>query len=394
MPLKNATLFAGIIFAFALRLYLAGLGYNYDIESFERVAKIVVSGQSVYAETARYNYGILWAYQLAALSYLQNYLNPATDTAANIQAFHLWVAAYVSLAELLLAFGIARYSNPKSWKLVLMAWLFNPLSCLLLGYHSAFDIWAILWAYLALQQLRQSVAQDKSERKQQVFAAVLMAISLSTKHIFIFFPLWISFYALFAKRRDYFLSLAFPLISYGVFFLLFLPFSFDEASRIGIIKHVFSYASADGIAFWPYVLRALSPDAAAFFSSYWKYFFILSLVFVGFLLRKTKSVEVLFSIYLLAFVAFSSAMATQYLYIPLLGIYFLLPRQYFWLYSFWAATFLLLRSPTNLGGLDFWADFYASYARPQAFFDAFLSLYALQIALFGCFIYAIKYVKK
>lgn len=394
MNIQNATLFAGIIFAFALRLYLAGLGYNYDVESFERVAQIVVSGQSVYAETARYNYGILWAYQLAALSYLQNYINPATDLAANIQAFHLWVAAYVSLAELLLAFGIARYANPKNWKLVLTAWLFNPLSCLLLGFHSAFDVWAILWAYLALLQLKESIAQDKNSRQKQVFAAVLMAISLSTKHIFIFFPLWISFYALLAKRRDYFLAFAFPLVSYGVFFLLFLPFSFDEASRMGIIKNVFAYASADGIAFWPRVLRALSPDAAAAFAPYWKYFFILSLVFIGFLLSKTKSMKLLFSIYLVAFVAFSSAMATQYLYIPLLGIYFLLPRRYFWLYSFWAAAFLLLRSPTNLGGLPFWVDFYANYARPSFFFDAFFSLYALQIALFCCFIYTIKYVKK
>lgn len=391
MPLKNATLFAGIILAFALRLYLAGLGYNYDVESFERVAQIVVSGQSVYAETARYNYGILWAYQLAALSYLQNYLNPAADLAANIQAFHLWVAAYVSMGELLLALAIARYAGAK-WGI--LAWLFNPLSCLLLGFHSAFDVWAILWAYLALEQLKESIAQDKNSRQKQIFAAVLMAISLSTKHIFIFFPLWISFYALFTVWRDYFLAVAFPLLSYGLFFLLFLPFSFDEASRMGIIKNVFAYASADGIAFWPYILRTLSPDAAAFFAPYWKYFFILSLVLIGFLLRKTKSAEVLFSIYLLAFVAFSSAMATQYLYIPLLGIWHLLPRRYFWLYSFWAAAFLLLRSPTNLGGLSFWVDFYANYLRPQVFFDAFLSLYALQIALFCCFIYAIKYVKK
>lgn len=383
MNIKKATFFAGIILAFALRLYLATLGYNYDIESFARVAELLKSGESVYAATSRYNYGILWAYQLAALSYLQNYFMPASAAAADIQAFHLWVAAYVSVGELLLAAAVARYAGNK-W--AIFAWLFNPLSCLLLGYHSAFDVWAILWAYLAWQQLENS----ENNRKKQVFAAVLMGISLSTKHIFIFFPLWISLSSLFGARRNYWLAVAFPVVAYGIFFLLFLPFSFDEASRNGILKNVFGYVSADGIAFWPYILRALSPTAANFFAPYWKYFFMLSLVFIGVLLRKEKYKKQLFYYYLLFFVAFSSAMAAQYLYIPLLGIYFLLPRKYFWFYSFWAATFLLLRSPTNLGGLPFWVDFYGDYFAPKAFFDAILSLYALQFSLIALFLYSFR----
>ena len=49
-----------VVLGVALRLWMATLGHNWDLASYQTVAQIVDAGGNVYAETERYNYGPLW----------------------------------------------------------------------------------------------------------------------------------------------------------------------------------------------------------------------------------------------------------------------------------------------------------------------------------------------
>jgi hypothetical protein len=366
MQFRNFSPFVGIFFAvllfFGLRLYVASLGYNYDMQSFERVAEIGMRGESVYTATSRYNYAPLWFYSLTALKYVQTFFVGAST---DIQSFHYWVAAYVSLGDFLLALALWQWRGQISAFIFVLA---NPLSILLSGYHSAFDTWAILWGFLAWRLLQ---GQHFGERKY-ILAGFLLGISLATKHILLFFPIWLCFVPSLRLRA----KIEFSAVAYGVLGLSFLPFLFDADNRAAIAAQVLGYNSADGIAFLPFLLKAFLPAAvSAVVLAYFKYIFIVCLLLLGYWLRRRETT--LFFWYVLAFVAMTSAMATQYLIIPLLGLWVLAGRRLASFYSIWAALFLVLRSPTNLGGLVFFRDFYADYCRPVWLFDAIFSLYAL-----------------
>ena len=53
-----------LLFGIGLRFSLVNLGHNFDFDSYLIVAKIVDSGENVYASTGRYNYGPVWFYIL------------------------------------------------------------------------------------------------------------------------------------------------------------------------------------------------------------------------------------------------------------------------------------------------------------------------------------------
>jgi len=359
-------IFIVVLVFFGLRSYFASLGYNYDMQSFERVAEIGMRGESVYTETNRYNYAPLWFYTLTALKYVQTFFCGAST---DVQSFHYWVAAYVSLGDLLLAICLVQWSGRIGAFIFMLA---NPLSILLSGYHSAFDTWAILWGFLAW---RVWVGDGFGARKY-ILAGFLLGISLATKHILLFLPIWL----LFVPSVSWRAKVEFCGLSYGVLGLSFLPFLFDADNRAGIAAQVLGYNSADGIAFLPYLLKKILPTIlSALILPHFKYIFVSMLLVLGWLLRRRE--KELFFWYILAFVALSSAMATQYLIIPLLGLWALAGHRVASFYSIWAALFLVLRSPTNLGGLPFFRDFYAEYCRPAWLFEPIFSLYALGVFL-------------
>ena len=87
-----------LIFSFGLllRILMAILGHNFDLESYEIVADIILEGKSVYANTTRYNYGPIWAYILAALKLL------ASIGAYNQKLFHVYIVICLFAAEVFL----------------------------------------------------------------------------------------------------------------------------------------------------------------------------------------------------------------------------------------------------------------------------------------------------
>src|SRR5215469_7719795 len=54
----------------SLRLLVAWVGYNFDIESWHITANLLLAGKSVYANTSRYNYPPTGIYLLGALKWI------------------------------------------------------------------------------------------------------------------------------------------------------------------------------------------------------------------------------------------------------------------------------------------------------------------------------------
>ena len=124
---------------------MAILGHNFDLESYEIVADIILDGKSVYAKTTRYNYGPIWAYILAALKLL------ASIGAYNQKLFHVYIVICLFAAEVFLYKAI--FKQTKNNLLILLL-LFNPISIVIIGHHSQFDILAICLAYYAYINLK------------------------------------------------------------------------------------------------------------------------------------------------------------------------------------------------------------------------------------------------
>jgi hypothetical protein len=162
-------------FGLLLRIIMASLGHNFDLESYEIVADIVLKGESVYANTARYNYGPIWAYILAFLKLL------ASIGAYNQKLFHVYIVISLFIAEVFLYKAI--YKQTKNNLLILLL-LFNPISIVIIGHHSQFDILAICVAYYAYLNLKN---------KKYNTAIILLGLSFSIKHIMVFLPLMLLF---------------------------------------------------------------------------------------------------------------------------------------------------------------------------------------------------------
>lgn len=355
-------LFLLIPAAILLRFYLSTLGHNYDMESFERVAWAGWRGESVYAATDRYNYAPLWFFALTGLKHLQIFF-VGIENSFGAADFHSWVTSLVIFGELFLFFGLRKCLN--EWRTPLVAVFFSPVAILLTGYHSQFDVWALAFGAWAWHFAVQ--------RGQWTWGAVLMGLSLAVKHWLIFLPALL----VFAPNLHWRERIGFSAVSYGLFLASFLPFVFDAPSRAGILRNVFGYSSADGIALLPYMLR-FAHLGGEFFKLLHPFLVAFSVVWA---MRKI-SLHGALGVYVLIFVAAAPAMATQYLYAPAAMLFFLGFRGWAWAFSLWGAAFLALRSPTNIGAWAGVQEFYAEWARPAIFWDAFLSVYALQAALF------------
>ncbi len=367
-------LFLLIPAAILLRFYLSTLGHNYDMESFERVAWAGWRGESVYAATDRYNYAPFWFWALTGLKYLQIFFVGEANSlgAAN---FHLWVTGLVVVGELFMCWVLRLYAH--SWKIPLAALVFSPLCLLLTGYHSQFDVWALA---LGAWGWQMGVLQGR-----WIGAGVLVGLSLCVKHwLFFLPPLLLLLPALSWRERFGFIGLA-----YGLFLLSFSPFLGEEMSRAGILRNVFGYSSAEGIALLPFLLHFLGLGATFF-----KLLHAGLVLGVCVLQLRKVNAQGLIWVYLLVFVAASPAMATQYLYAPALGLFMLGFWRLGWAFSLLSAAFLLLRSPTNIGEWAIMQSFYAEYMRPPFLWNAVLSVYALQGFIFAALIaYFLRFLR-
>jgi hypothetical protein len=292
-PLSRALIIVGVlVLGTVLRMEASSLGGNYDLESYRIVADIMAAGGNVYRDTPRYNYGPVWFNVLHFLDVLPFW------GGASIEAFHAKVAAFLTLVDIGLFVVLVR-----SWSLGAGVLFFlNPISIIITGYHSQFENLAILVAFCAV------LAGERIKGRAGKSALLVgIGLSLVVKHLLFVFPLWL------AMREK---SWSGKVIVVAVPYLIFLAgFAFYwPEGREGIIAHVFRYASSNNAPFWTWAAPGV---LLAFFSPL--LLFVSALLAVGLFTQDRPPIESL-RLYFIALVVFSSAIANQYIAIPVASI--------------------------------------------------------------------------
>lgn len=318
-----------IVLAGIIRIYFASLGHNYDLDSYDLVADIILRGDSVYGNTERYNYGPIWAYILAAIKYFVSIIG-FTKT-----KFHIAIVLILFISELWLYKQLFnRYKN----NLMVLILLFNPISMIIIGHHSQFDIMAIAFAFYAY---------SKFNKGQIIYAVFFLGISFCIKHVMVFLPLL----TIFDNKQSLKSRIAFLTIPAFIFILSFLPFLNDLE---GIKQNVLSYQHNNNQTFLKHFFDLIIPGfiikmglfkILPVFEGY-KFLWLLLFPIAGYLIHKKES-EDRFLIYLMLMVGTSLAISEQYFLIPLAAVIYY--RKYFfsWLYLAAASYYIMFVSFNN-----------------------------------------------
>lgn len=338
-----------------LKGFLASLGHNFDVESYEIVADLVLGGKSVYAHTERYNYGPIWFGLLAMLRQISLWL-PLSEGREN---FHIWVALFLGLVDI----GMAAVLRLSGYARVGTLFLLNPITWLISGFHSQFDQLPILFGLLAVLLLMRESARPSL--KTCFGVAVLLGLSLVTKHCLIFLPLWLGFY-FWQRYPGAWLESATILIAPVLVFLWsFLPWFFDEASRTGILANVFLYKSDHLYALLPKALGVLriTPILETVFGGIpvfggYKFLWLVATVALGWRFRRRTPLELL-ALNTVTLIVFSPALSDQYLVIPVLACSLFYSSPWTWAYTAISSVFLVGFSPANLATIPAMADWRA-----------------------------------
>ena len=144
----------------------------------------------------------------------------------------------------------------------------NPISIIITGYHSQLDGLAVLFALIAAWVI------ERYKNSLGFWSGLgLLGLSLSTKHILFFFPIWLAM-----KQDQWRYKLLAVVVPYAIFLLLFVPFW--SGGSEGITNNVFLYRSFNNAPFWhvfmPQFVYTVIPPVILFFASlfllglYWR----------------------------------------------------------------------------------------------------------------------------
>jgi hypothetical protein len=297
--------------SFALRLMMSLRGSNYDFHSYRIVVSAISAGHFPW-DTGRYNYGPIWAYIL----WLINVLSGNNST-----IFRILIIGILTTTDFFIYLLLKRRFSIKTG----IIFLFNPVSIIISGYHNQFDNVAILIGLWALLRM-----ESKSENLLKVPLALggVLGLSISIKHDFLLFLIWIFFTKKIINRLQ--------IIAVSIAIPVFLIFPFFLMDKDNIIKYYFKYTS--------YNNAPLMKDL--FLTSGWSpgkfglVFFVLGLTLFGYLTRMSP-IGMKISIYTLVFVAFSSSIANQYLVIPAIGAAVYANMASFAFFIYCTATFIV-----------------------------------------------------
>jgi hypothetical protein len=333
-PVFVASLFAGV----ALRIWASTLGYNDDFKAWSLVASVMAAGKNVYASTL-WNYGPIWPEILQLIKW--------ADSTLRVNAFHTSIAGFLTLADAGIAVILVRLGGYVPGILFMLC----PVSILITGYHSQIDNLAVLFGLLSWYVLRSTPSVRDSGRGQIVLAALLMGTSLATKHVMLFFPLWILFW----PGRPVVQRVMYCVLAYAFCAATFVPFATNPAAAVGMSKNVMGYRGL-----WPGLfLRLVSlvaplEQVAAWFSwvpllSPFDFVLAMAMVLTGIAVARKFPRDPLF-VYLIAMLAYAPSMAEQYLTIPVASCAMYWQRWQSWAYIVIALA-LLSSSPVNIGSL-------------------------------------------
>jgi hypothetical protein len=340
-------LFVGaIVCGLAVRLWLATLGGNFDLNSWVFIARGMDNGYAIYTSAGHYNYGPVWAWILHGLAHLTPIL---FGGATSVLRFHVVIAGFLGLVDAAIAWIVSRIYGTTAAVIFVLC----PIGVLTSGFHSQFDNLAVLLGLLAWVILR-----DPALRKQPgAFwaAAVFVGLSLATKHILIFLPIWILLWAECGALQR---RLGFCAVAYGIFAAGFLPWLLDPASRPYVIANVFEYTSVPQYSFLrrmaahfaPWLLSAHLPiPGLTVVNLVWAAaMFLLGAIAIRVQARNGR--PEIYMIYLTALVPFAPSAAIQYLAIPLLAAAVAWRNPAAWVFMV-AGSIIIFFGDGNVGGL-------------------------------------------
>jgi hypothetical protein len=294
LPVLGAALLLGV----GGRFLSAGVGDNFDMESWWIASEASLAGESVYARTHRYNYGPVWFWIIGALREVS-----AMTGADTIARLHLFMTGFLTLIDL----GIASLLYATVAPLAGILFFLNPISIATTGYHIQFDNFAVLTGLIAWLLFMQARSQ-----RQVFLAAVLLGLSLSIKHVFLLFLGWLPFLTTIRSTTN---RLWFGAVSLAIFFGSFSPWIGEPLAWRGIQENVFGYRSTEGHSLTSHLAEVVP----------WmppRILFMLLTVSAGATLaRFTQLHRFAPYLYLVTLTALSSGMARNYLAIPLVGLF-------------------------------------------------------------------------
>ena len=285
-----------------LRVWISQFGSNFDFEVWENNLEIFKQGKSVWSE-GLYSYGSPWLYTTYILDSISL---PFLENNSFIQSipgtfYRFKIVIFLSLIDVSIFYLLYKNYSLK----VGLIYLINPISIILTGHHNAINNYAILFGFLAI--LTYGDLNNREITLKKIFSLFLFGLSLSIKHILIFFPIWWAF-----KEKRLINKILIIIIPYLTFVIFFAPF-FSEGFQ-KIIYNILYLGRSETGPFWKMIL----PDI---FDRHLNFFTLASflLIFLGFFLVN-KNLKNSFYLYLIATIAFAPQMYTQYLFIPLVAI--------------------------------------------------------------------------
>ncbi len=275
-----------------LRVWAQTYPFNYDFASYLLVSDAVLAGESPY-ETSRYNYGPAWFLILAALR------RPFADP----DSFRL----ALTLALTAVDFCIAAVLWSRRLPVAALLFLLAPTTISISGNHHQFDNLAVLLAIMAAVFVGKSRDEDARDQTASfVIALGLLSLSLAVKHVFILFPLWIALQERGVRRWA--AALAPP----AVWLLALLP-SFIRSPQ-AVLDNVFLYTSFDNAP----LAKLLLPKPLFSYlqsKSMLVVLFLIAVASAGIIYRRLPPLDSAL-VYTVVMLLFSSAVADQYLAIP------------------------------------------------------------------------------
>lgn len=294
---RNTIWTVGIGMGILLRFIVMSLGHNYDFQSYLIVGDMVRNGIDVYANTERYNYGPIFMYIQGALYSISTHaLEPAW-------MYRVLMVSFLTTADL----GITLWLRNRYGRKIALFFLLNPVSIIITGYHNQFDNVAILLMLIATSFYNE----EKKFAWKDFGFVIFMSLSLTMKHIFFIFPVWL----LLSKTLPWAKKMIYACVPPLLFLLSFVPYMLrGPESANGILEHVFLYRSLNnspllgwlyGIVGVPDILKTL--------------LFIVLVCAMGWIFRN-RDIEYRTLMYLMCLVTFASAVTNQYLAIPMAAI--------------------------------------------------------------------------
>jgi hypothetical protein len=311
-----------VLVAVGSRVLLGNLGYNFDVSSYVVVEQIVDQGENVYAHTIRYNYGPIWFYVVHAIALTAHLF------ADSWTAFLLLLSLLLALVDLMIAGLLYERFGPAAAALFLL----NPVSIMISGFHRQFDNIPVLLAMVAVVMLERS----RCDRLDLRFVGGLAALglSLAVKHVFFAFPLWLAL-----RERSWRRRIAALVVPPLLFLLGFVPFL--AGGRDGIVRNVFLYRSMANAPLWRSVFGPVFGGATG------PALLLFAALLVGAWLERRRDRFHGLLVYTVVVVAFSPAVANQYLAIPVAAASSLV-NPFFVVYSLVAGAHLVF-DPVETG---------------------------------------------